>query len=85
MTRQATSILDEGMAALAPEGEAVTFFNPLNWDREDPIKTVGLGLGYRFGPYVSLWGGYLYENRDSTIYRYSYDYNVYTLSLVVGY
>jgi hypothetical protein len=54
-------------------------------DREDPIKTVGLGLGYRFGPYVSLWGGYLYENRDSTIYRYSYDYSVYTLSLVVGY
>lgn len=54
-------------------------------DRQDPIKTVGLGLGYRFGPYISLWGGYLYENRDSTIYRYSYDYNVYTLSLVIGY
>lgn len=54
-------------------------------DREDPIKTVGLGLGYRFGSYISLWGGYLYENRDSSIYRYSYDYSVYTLSLVVGY
>jgi hypothetical protein len=54
-------------------------------DREDPISTVGLGLGYRFGPYLSLWGGYLFENRDSTIYRYSYDYSVYTLSLVVGY
>jgi len=54
-------------------------------DREDPITTWGAGLGYRFGPYVSLWGGYLYENRDSTIYRYSYDYNVFTLSLVVGY
>ncbi len=54
-------------------------------DREDPISTVGLGLGYRFGPYISLWGGYLYENRDSTIYRYSYDYSVYTLGLVIGY
>ena len=54
-------------------------------DREDPIKTVGFGLGYRFGPYISLWGGYLYENRDSTIYRYSYNYNVVTLGLVIGY
>lgn len=54
-------------------------------DRKDPIKTVGLGLGYRFGPYISLWGGYLLEHRDSTIYRYSYDYSVYTLGLVVGY
>jgi len=54
-------------------------------DREDPIKTVGLGLGYRFGPYISLWGGYLHENRNSTIYRYQYDYNVFTLGLVIGY
>ncbi len=54
-------------------------------DRKDPIKTAGLGLGYRFGPYISLWGGYLVEHRDSTIYRYSYDYNVYTLGLVIGY
>jgi hypothetical protein len=54
-------------------------------DREDPITTYGLGLGYRLGSYVSLWGGYLHENRDSTIYRFSYDYNVVTLSLVVGY
>jgi hypothetical protein len=54
-------------------------------DRRDPIKTAAIGLGYRFGPYVSLWGGYLYENRDSNIYRYSYDYNVFTLGLVVGY
>ncbi len=54
-------------------------------DREDPIKTVGMGLGYRFGSYISLWGGYLYENRSSSTHRYSYDYSVYTLSLVVGY
>jgi len=54
-------------------------------DREDPITTYAVGLGYRFGPYLSLWGGYLYENRDSTIYRYSYDYSVFTLGLVVGY
>ncbi len=54
-------------------------------DREDPITTYALGLGYRFGPYISLWGGYLRENRDSTIHQYSYDYNVFTLGLVVGY
>jgi len=54
-------------------------------DRSDPISTIGLGLGYRFGPYISLWGGYLYENRDSTLERYGYDYNVFTLGLIVGY
>jgi hypothetical protein len=54
-------------------------------DRQDPITTWALGLGYRFGPYLSLWGGFLHEDRDSTIYEYSYDYNVYTLGLVVGY
>jgi hypothetical protein len=54
-------------------------------DRQDPITTYALGLGYRFGSYVSLWGGYLHENRDSTIYQYSYNYNVYTLGLIVGY
>ena len=54
-------------------------------NREDQISTVGLGLGYRFGPYISLWGGYLYENRDSTLYRFGYDYNVFTLGLVIGY
>jgi hypothetical protein len=54
-------------------------------DRQDDIATAGLGLGYRFGPYISLWGGYLYEDRDSTIYQYSYDYSVFTLGLVIGY
>jgi len=54
-------------------------------DREDPITTWALGLGYRFGSYISLWAGYLHEDRDSTIYRYSYEYNAFTLGLVVGY
>lgn len=54
-------------------------------DREDPISTIGVGLGYRFGPYISLWGGYLYEDRDSNIYRYTYDYSAFTLGLVIGY
>ena len=53
--------------------------------REDPITTWALGVGYRFGPYVSLWGGFLHEDRDSTIYEYSYEYNVFSLGLVVGY
>jgi hypothetical protein len=53
--------------------------------RKDPITTFGLGLGYRFTHFLSLWGAYLYENRDSNIDRFGYDYNVITLSLVVGY
>ncbi len=52
-------------------------------DRSDDIYTVGAGLGYRFTYYLSLWGTYLWEDRD-TIYRYSYTINTFTLGLVVG-
>lgn len=52
--------------------------------RSDDIYTFGLGLGYRFTYYLSLWGTYLYEDRD-TIYRYSYTTNIFTLGLVVGF
>ncbi|MEJ2581943.1 MAG: outer membrane beta-barrel protein, partial [Acidobacteriota bacterium] len=51
--------------------------------RSDDITTFGLGLGYRFTYYLSLWGSYLYEDRD-TLYRYSYDTNIFTLGLVLG-
>jgi hypothetical protein len=51
--------------------------------RSDDILTLGLGLGYRFTHYLSLWGSYLYEDRDS-LYRYSYNTNIFTLGLVVG-
>ena len=53
-------------------------------DRSDDIYTFGAGLGYRFTYYLSLWGTYLYEDRDS-IYRYSYTINTITLGLVVGF
>jgi hypothetical protein len=54
-------------------------------ERRDPITTWGLGLGYRFGSYFSIWGGYLNEDRGSNIHRYSYKNAVYTLGLIVGY
>jgi len=53
-------------------------------DRSDDIYTVGVGLGYRFTYYLSLWGTYLYEDRQS-LYRYSYTINTFTLGLVVGF
>lgn len=53
--------------------------------RDDPITTFAFGLGYRFTSYLSLWGGFLREDRDSNIYEYSYDYNVFSLGLVFGY
>jgi hypothetical protein len=52
-------------------------------DRSDDIYTFGLGLGYRFTYYLSLWGTYLYEDRQS-LYRYSYTTNIFTLGLVLG-
>ena len=53
-------------------------------ERSDDIYTFGLGLGVRFTYYLSLWGTYLYEDRQ-TLYRYSYTTNIFTLGLVVGF
>jgi hypothetical protein len=53
-------------------------------DRSDDIYTFGVGLGYRFTYYLSLWGTYLYEDRQS-IDQYSYTINTFTLGLVVGF
>jgi hypothetical protein len=52
--------------------------------RSDDILTLGLGLGYRFTQHLSLWGSYVYEDRDS-LYPYSYTTNIYTLGLVFGF
>jgi hypothetical protein len=52
-------------------------------ERSDDIYTFGLGLGVRFTYYLSLWGTYLYEDRQ-TLYRYSYTTNIFTLGLVLG-
>ena len=52
-------------------------------ERSDDIYTLGAGLGFRFTNYLSLWGTYLFEDRD-TLYRYSYTINTFTLGLVVG-
>jgi hypothetical protein len=53
-------------------------------DRSDDIKTFRLGLGYRFTRAFSVLGAYLYEDRDS-LPEFSYEVNIFTLSLVVGY
>jgi len=52
--------------------------------RSDDILTLGLGLGYRFTQSLSLWGSYVYEDRDS-LDQYSYTTNIYTLGLVFGF
>jgi hypothetical protein len=53
--------------------------------RSDDIFSLGLGLGYRFTDLFSLWGTYLYEDRDSTVYEASYETNIFTLGLVFGF
>lgn len=53
--------------------------------RSDELVAAGVGLGYRFTSILSLWGSYLYEDRGSNIYDFTYKSNVYTLGLVIGY
>ena len=53
--------------------------------RSDDIMSAGVGVGYRVTKIFSLQGAYLYEDRDSNIYRESYTTNVFTLGLVIGY
>jgi len=53
--------------------------------RSDDIATFGLGLGFRFTEILSLWGTYLYEDRDSNLYEASYTTNIFTLGLVLGF
>jgi hypothetical protein len=52
--------------------------------RSDDILTLGLGLGYRFSDLLSLYGSYLYEDRD-TLYDFAYTANIFSIGLVVGY
>jgi len=52
--------------------------------RSDDIRTFGLGLGWRFTDWLALRGAYLYEERD-TLEPYSYEVNIWTLGLVIGY
>jgi hypothetical protein len=52
--------------------------------RSDDILSLGLGLGVRFNDHMSLFGSYLFEDRES-LYRYSYTTNIYTLGLVLGF
>ncbi len=54
-------------------------------ERTDDISTVLLGLGYRFTDILSLYGTYLYEDRDSSIYRFGYKTNIYSIGLTIGY
>jgi len=52
--------------------------------RSDDILSLGLGLGVRFTDHLSLFGSYLFEDRES-LYRYSYTINIFTLGLVLGF
>lgn len=52
--------------------------------RSDDILTFGLGMGYRVTHYFSLWGSYVFEDRES-LYQYSYATNIFTLGLVFGF
>jgi hypothetical protein len=52
--------------------------------RSDDIATFNLGLGYRFSRLFSLFGSYLYEQRES-LHRYSYDVNFFKIGIVIGY
>jgi hypothetical protein len=54
-------------------------------DRSDDITSLTFALGYRLTRLFSLYGSYLYEDRSSTIYRYSYDTNIFTIGLTIGY
>lgn len=54
-------------------------------DRTDDISTFTLGLGYRFTDIFSLYGTYLYEDRDSSIFRYGYTTNIFSIGLTIGY
>ncbi|MFV2071159.1 MAG: outer membrane beta-barrel protein [Thermoanaerobaculales bacterium] len=53
--------------------------------RSDDIATFGLGLGFRFTELLSLYGTYLYEDRESTIYEATYTTNIFSLGLVFGF
>jgi hypothetical protein len=53
-------------------------------ERSDDIKTLSLGLGYRFTDLFSLHGSYLYENRES-LTRFSYDVNFFKIGVVLGF
>jgi hypothetical protein len=52
--------------------------------RSDDITSFGLGLGVRLTDYCSLWGTYVYEDRES-LYRFSYSVNIVTLGLLLGF
>jgi hypothetical protein len=54
-------------------------------DRNDDITSFNLGLGYRFTNLLSLYGSYLYEDRSSSIDRFGYTTNIYTIGLTIGY
>ncbi len=58
---------------------------PTGDDRKDDISTFTLGMGYRLTDIFSLYGTYLYEDRDSSIFRYGYTTNIYSIGLTIGY
>jgi polysaccharide biosynthesis protein VpsM len=50
------------------------------FDRTDNTKMVGLKLGYKFRPWLTLGAEYAYTNRDSNLDLYDYNKNLYLLT-----
>ena len=50
------------------------------FDRTDNTKIVGLKVGYKFRPWLTLGAEYTYTNRDSNIDIYDYNKNLYLLT-----
>jgi hypothetical protein len=50
------------------------------FDRTDETKSLGLKVGYRFRPWLTLGGAYVYTRRDSNQGQFEYDKNLYMLT-----
>jgi hypothetical protein len=50
------------------------------FDRTDNTKSLGLKVGYRFRPWLTLGGEWTYTTRDSNLNQFDYDKNFYLLT-----
>jgi hypothetical protein len=52
--------------------------------RKDQINDLGLLVGYRLTSILSLYGSYLWEDRDSNVGRLGYTTNIYSIGVTIG-
>ena len=52
--------------------------------RRDDITSYTAGLGFRFTRTASLYGSYVHRSRDSTIPRFGYDANLFSIGVTLG-